>query len=66
MMLPKEVTLITGDDNDSDKQYTMIKKINISKLPYDSIVNSIYQKFVESLKDEKATKNKNFKELIIP
>lgn len=66
MMLPKEVTLITGDDNDSDKQYTMIKKINVSKLPYDSIVNSIYQKFVESLKDEKATKNKNFKELIIP
>lgn len=52
MMLPKEVTLITGDDNDSDKQYTMIKKINVSKLPYDSIVNSIYQKFVESLKKE--------------
>ena len=62
MMLPKEVTLITGDDNDSDKQYTMIKKINISKLPYDSIVNSIYQKFVKSLKDKQSIGNK---ELII-
>lgn len=67
MMLPKEVTLITGDDNDSDKQYTMTKKVNVSKLPYDSIVNSIFQKFIKSLQKEDLSNPKytNYKEAIL-
>ena len=51
IMLPNDITLLTGSDFDVDKEYLMRKEIPIRVRPRKEIFEEMYQKLVASKKD---------------
>lgn len=52
IMLPYDITLLTGSDFDVDKEYLMRKKINIKPKPFNETFKILFPEFLEAKKKE--------------
>jgi hypothetical protein len=64
IMMPNDITLLTGSDFDVDKMYLMIKELPIHEKPRKEIFDKMYSRLVESKEGAKYEDKQKIKEAL--